>query len=133
MSFQLFMLNIHKIFYDMKFLQFRQEEKEDLQRILSDESKARRSKRNRISIHLSLISWAMEFVTGIIVMIAYLGAIADGDSYYWINWYLPLDMLLCSVLIPCTYVFKTEYFRNLIFNSGWLNSLRNQFCVRSQE
>ena len=114
-------------------MQFRQEEKEDLQRILSDESKALRSKRNRISIHLSLISWAMEFVTGIIVIIAYLGAIADGDSYYWINWFLPLDMLLCSVLIPCTYVFKTESIKNLIYISGWLNSIRNHFCLKAQE
>ena len=114
-------------------MQFRQEEKEDLQRILSEESKARRSRRNRISIHTSLISWAMEFVTGIVVMIAYLGAIMDGDSYFWINWYLPVDMLLCSVLIPCTYVVKTESFKNLIFNSGWLNSIRNQFGLKSNQ
>ena len=113
----------------MEFLHFRKEEREDLQRILSEESKARRLKRNTISIHLSLISWAIEFLTGIFVMIAFF-AIVDGDLYYWINWFLPLDMFLCSVLIPSTYVFKTESFRELIFNSGWLNPIRSQFCFK---
>ena len=113
----------------MEFLHFRKEEREDLQRILSEESKARRLKRNTISIHLSLISWAIEFLTGIFVMIAFF-AIVDGDLYYWINWFLPLDMFLCGVLIPSTYVFKTESFRELIFNSGWLNPIRSQFCFK---
>ena len=38
-----------------------------------------------------------------------------------------LDFFFCAFLIPSTYIFKTEAFKEALFNDGWLQVARNLF------
>ena len=38
-----------------------------------------------------------------------------------------LDVFFCAVLVPSTYIFKTEAFKEALFNDGWLQVARNLF------
>lgn len=106
---------------------FRNENKPTVQRMLSDEAKSNRSRRNRISLQMNVLSWLLEFISGILVAIDYLFAISDSNFYYWMYWFTALDVFLCGVLVPCAYVLKTDEIKEFVYTMGLMMTFNRVF------
>ena len=103
---------------------FRNDQKENIQRLLSEEARTRRSHNYKYSLQLSVISWSIEFVTGCLILIDYSLEESNNTFYFW--WYVhPLvDIFLTGVVIPSAYVLKSDLFREFLYNFGWLRTIR---------
>ena len=103
---------------------FRNDQKETIRRLLSEEAKARRSKNFRTSLQLSVLTWSIEFVTGCLMGIDYSLGLSDGTFYNWMYVYPLIDISLTSVVIPSAYILKSDSFRQFLYSFGWINALR---------
>ena len=103
---------------------FRNDQKETIQRLLSEEAKTRRSKNFRSSLQLSVLTWSIEFVTGCLMGIDYSLGLSDGTLYNWMYVYPLIDISLTGVFIPSTYILKSDSFRQFLYSFGWINALR---------
>ena len=91
--------------------------------LLTEESKRTRQRQNTISLQLTILAWSMEFITGGVNYLLF--AVDDDEELYRI--FLPLDVFLCSVMIPSCYVFKCDQIKKVITNEGWWKPLRDAF------
>ena len=103
---------------------FRNDQKETIQRLLSEEAKTRRSKNFRSSLQLSVLTWSIEFVTGCLMGIDYGLGLSDGTLYNWMYVYPLIDITLSGVIIPSAYILKSESFREFLYSFGWINAIR---------
>ena len=103
---------------------FRKENKDLLQRTLSDEARQRRSHRNKTSLKISFLSWLVEFITGVVVIIDYFGSVSDSNFYQWMYWITGLDVFLCGVVVPSAYILNTEAIKECLNNLGWVKTFR---------
>ena len=85
--------------------------------MLSEDSKRSRKRLEIVGLQTNVLAWAVEFVTGLIMLLNFLLGIDVDNNLFRI--FLPVDITLCCVVIPCCYVFKTQIFRSKIYNMGW--------------
>ena len=101
----------------------RKENRESLNIGLSEESKRKRHRQNTTSMHLTALAWFIEFITGGIMLLNYLLGIDEEEDFY--RFFLPLDIFLCSVMIPTCYVLKSDQIKEIINNDGWRRVFRD--------
>ena len=108
---------------------FRRENKPFLDVVLSEESRQKRNRQKRISIQITAFSWFLEFIFGSAKVIDYffLG-LSLSNSHKWL---LILDVFLCSVVIPSSYIFKTEAMKDIVFRKGWQKIGRDLFPIKN--
>ena len=78
----------------------------------------RRSK--RINITITFLSWALEFLSGIFVIIARV-------IKYKLHWMYLVDVCLVFVIIPCTYVLNREVTKQIIIFGNWYQGVKSIF------
>ena len=109
---------------------FRNDEKENIQRLLSEEARTRRSHKYKCSLQLSVLSWSIEFVTGCLMLIDYSLGLSNDTFHVWTYVHPLVDIFLSGVVIPSAYVLKSDTFRELLYNFGWINTLRKLFGAK---
>ena len=102
----------------------RKENRESLNILLSEESKRKRHRQNTTSLHLTALAWFIEFITGGIMLLNYLLAIEEEEEFFY-RFFVPLDIFLCSVMIPTFYVLKSDQIKEIINNGGWRRVFRD--------
>ena len=93
----------------------------------------KRQRQDKIGIQTNILAWSVEFLTGLIILINYLflnGKIEMENKLYRV--FLPVDTILCTIVIPACYLFKTESVRKSIYNIGWIKLCTSLFIPRSR-
>ena len=85
-------------------INFRWENGEALEKILSEESRRKRTRNITINIQMTAISWLVEFVSGIIVLVTATFIMNDYTSQIL----AVIDILICFVVIPSSYILKLK-------------------------
>ena len=89
--------------------------------MLSEDSLRCRKQKEIVGLQTNFLAWMVEFATGLIMLLNFLLGLDLDNNLFRI--FLPIDIILCSVVIPGCYVFRTEEFRDKIYNIGWDNIL----------
>ena len=103
----------------------RKEKRESLNILLSEESKRKRHRQNTTSLQVTALAWLIESVTGGIVLLNYLLGLDEEREFY--RFIMPLDVFLCSVMIPACYVLKSDEIKKIINHDGWRKFCRDIF------
>ena len=101
----------------------RSECKETILACLSEDSKIKRRRRNKIGIQIAAISWALEFVGGSIALVRYcLFQTQHGGE--WVDRIFALfDFFVCMIPIPLSYLLNEEAVKLAIEVKGWSSFL----------
>ena len=83
-------------------INFRWENGEALEKLLSEDSRRKRNRNITINIQMTAISWLVEFVAGIIVLVTATFIMNDATSQIL----AVTDSFLCFVVIPSSYILK---------------------------
>ena len=116
-------------FFIVIIFYFRSENRFFLRGLLSEDSKRKRMRKNTISLQTTILVWIIEFVTGIVMLINILFAI--DEEYSLARIIIPLDITLCNVVVPGTYILKTDDVKKVIVDGGWWRFLRKFLCFRN--
>ena len=90
-----------------------------LEMALSEASRLKRRRQYKVNIQMTVISWSLEFITGLVGLS--LRAIAqdpdtNGD---FIAGVLILDSFMTFIIIPSSYILSTEVSKSLVIAEGW--------------
>ena len=91
--------------------------------LLSEDSRARRSKRQVINLQMAVIAWSLEFISGLLLLIYWF---LSEDKNHQLA-LIMIDILLRFIVIPGSYLLNTEVNKALIVAEGWWKSLRTTF------
>ena len=107
---------------------FRHENKSVIDALLTEDSRRRRNRQKIVGIQMTMVSWFLELLTGVLMMILNLFGTGKGtlhtimtDHYILVF----IDVFLCGVLIPSTYILNGDIIKEEIVENGW----RKYFCV----
>ena len=98
---------------------YRTQNKTSVKNGLSDDSRERRHQRFTISIQMTVTSWSLELLTGIITLINAFIFAHDASLEISIQVLVAIHTFLYFVVIPGSYLLSTQVYRNLIFDKGW--------------
>ena len=73
---------------------------------------------------MNILTWLLEFITGALIAIDYFWSISSSEEYHWMYWFFALDVVLCGVLVPCTYILKTDEVKELVYTIGWIKTVK---------
>ena len=59
------------------------------------------------------------------MLISYLLSIFDEDVFF--RFYIPFDIILCSIIIPGCYILKTEKIKKVVADGGWCKMFKDIF------
>ena len=90
--------------------------------VLSAQSKHARKRARDIGIRISLIAWSIEFISGGLIILDETLGISKNGTLYMIT--AAIDLLFCSILIPCTYIINSEKVKHRVITEGWRRSLK---------
>ena len=79
-----------------------------------------RRRTNRVNIKITFLSWILEFLSGIFVILA---RVLKYKSI--IHWMYLVDLCLVFVIIPCTYVLNREVTKQIIVFGNWYQGVRS--------
>ena len=96
--------------------------------MLSDEAKINRNRRNTINIHMTCLSWLLEFIAGIIFLVCAWVYKDLTEAYLYL---LFIDNALIFVIIPSSYILNTEVIKDFIVKNGWMKPIRALFPSRT--
>ena len=81
-----------------------------------------------VGIQMTMVSWFFELLTGVLIMVQNLFGSDTGTLHTVLTDHYILvfvDVFLCGVLIPSTYILNGDLIKEKIVESGWLK----YFCV----
>ena len=107
---------------------FRHENKPVIDALLTEDSRRRRHRQKMVGIQMTIISWFLELLTGVMIMIPDLfGTVRATLDMVLTKYYMLalLDVFLCGVVIPSTYILNGDIIKETIIEIGW----RKYFCV----
>ena len=111
----------------------RSENKETVNSSLSEESKIKRHRTKIINLQMTIISWALEFVTGLTSLIYLVGywlsavnVVVDFD-YSMRILFVFLPVVLNFIIIPSSYLLHTEICKAFVIAHGWCRGFTNIF------
>ena len=84
--------------------------------MLSDDTKRCRYRATTVSIHITATSWALEFITGLIVLSFKALAIESLETKFIL---FEVGNFCGFVIIPVTYIFNTETTKEYLKSIGW--------------
>ena len=85
-----------------------------------------RKRSNRINITITFLSWALEFLSGIFVIIARV-------MKFKLHWMYLIDVCLVFVIIPCTYVLNREVTKQIIIFGNWYQGVKSIFVSNASK
>ena len=92
---------------------------------LSESARRRRNRQVNISIQMTILTWFLELITGIVALSIYFIS-GHNDSPQAANIVLVLfTHFLHFIIIPSAYILNTGVIKERIFENGWLQSFRN--------
>ena len=109
-------------------LNYRMQETERMKVVLSDFSQNVRRRTRTISIKVTIISWMVEFLTGISLVFFKVLGNAQSHPPYYMMFYLTS---MC-VVAPSTYLINREVIKQKILLSGWRHGIRSIFMSDKQ-
>ena len=95
------------------------ESKETILASLSEESKTKRRRRNKIGIQITFISWILEFLGGTIVLLRYFLFQTNNGGEWLDRLFALFDFFFCIVLVPLSYLLNDEAVKLAIEVKGW--------------
>ena len=98
---------------------YRSQDKDFIEMALSEDYRRRRHRRYTISIQMTVISWILEMVTGIIAMVTTLFFSHHEIFNTTTQTLMFIYIFLYFVAIPGSYLLSTEVLKNLIVKRGW--------------
>ena len=99
--------------------------------MLSDSSKARRQRRNNLSIQITFLSWLIE-VFGFFVI--FLGQFLVGHGNIFVTQTLQtITILFYLVIVPSVYLVNVETFKEYVVDSSVYISFNRIFISRSSQ
>ena len=111
----------------MSFI-FRHENKSAIDALLTEDSRRRRNRQKIVGIQMTMVSWFLELLTGVIIMILNLFGTGEGTLHTIMTDHYILAFVyvfLCGVAIPSTYILNGDIIKETIVEIGW----RKYFCV----
>ena len=77
---------------------------------------------------MTVLSWSLEFILGCAIMIDYFcfGLSQSNDQ----KWLMIPNIFLCSIVIPGSYVIKTEAMKEIVMKNGWWEVCTGFFPLR---
>ena len=109
------LIYLHIYIYDRK-----SEAQGVVSRILSETVRMRRQRRKTINIQMTIISWLIEFITGISVLAMYF---LYKEAYIVLALAM-FNIFVSFVVIPGTYILNTEACKRFVIAHGWCTALR---------
>jgi hypothetical protein len=109
------LIYLHIYIYDRK-----SEAQGVVSRILSETVRIRRQRRKTINIQMTIISWLIEFITGISVLAMYF---LYKEAYIVLALAM-FNIFVSFVVIPGTYILNTEACKRFVIAHGWCTALR---------
>ena len=67
---------------------------------------------------MSIFSWFLEFIGGSVFIVFYIFSI-DTTEKGW-TMFIPYDTFLYGILIPSSYLLKSDSVKNTVISNGWL-------------
>ena len=104
---------------------FRTHGKEFLQRSLSEESRKYRRQIVSVNIKITFLSWAMECVEGVSIMLVW--AFAEEKAFRFSGLFI---QVVAFVFTPCTYILNRETTKQIIVLENWLCGLKATILKR---
>ena len=105
----------------------RKENREYMDVILSEESKTKRFRRKAVSIQTTFVSWILEAISGVCVLLWYTGGFSIVSNSNTVQYLAGLDCILCFIVIPSTYVANTDAAKKYFLSSGVCISILDAF------
>ena len=103
----------------------RSESKDTILASLSENAKRKRRRKHTIGIQITVLSWFLELIGGSIIMARYLLFQNQDNKDEWTDRILALlDIALCLIPIPLSYLLNDEAIKLAIQAKGWINFLR---------
>ena len=93
---------------------------------MSEESIIKRNRKTTIGMQTTTISWALEFLGGLILILAYI-LVEERDQSTDFVVLLPV-VCLNFILIPASYLMILERYKQQILEQGWFDSFRILIC-----
>ena len=94
--------------------------------VLDEATKQKRRRQELIGIQMTVLSWSVELISGGLFLIELLFAPSAKET--WEKNIMPtIGLLFYSIVIPGTYLLKTENLKNIVFKKGWGELLREFF------
>ena len=112
-------------------LNFRDEDRPVLRLILTGESRRMRRQQIRVSIHISFLSWILEFILGIVIIV-----ILSLSFLYHNRWKVNLNVheyfafFDCPglfIVLPCVYIMNGKKIKEIIVSRNWWQGIRSTF------
>ena len=93
---------------------------------MSEDTRMRRQRRYTISIQMTVTSWSLELISGIITLINAFIFAHDTSKEISTQVLVAIHVFLYFVVIPGTYLLNTEVYKSQIFDKGWRTVLPNR-------
>ena len=91
--------------------------------LLSEEVLRKRQRQHAINLKMTIIAWTLEFTSGCLLLLEVLFNqlnIHDvADDSVWLRISYTLDTILCSIVIPSSYILKSDEVKKVVILEGW--------------
>ena len=110
------------------FVNYSSENKDVIDALLSEESRIKRHRTKTINLQMTALSWAIEFVTGLLCMIQLVLVDVQEPIHKSATFYAAMSLstiFLSFIVIPFTYLLNTEVCKAVVIARGWWSSFLN--------
>ena len=98
---------------------YRAENKETIQVVLSEDSKIKRRRRNKVNLQMTVFSWSLEFITGLVLLSINIKIHNPETNVDFITCMVIFDAFLNFIIIPSSYILNNEVLKKFIMAEGW--------------
>ena len=99
-----------------------------MQIVLSESSKLKRRRMNKVNLQMTVISWSLEFIAGLFCLGVNFNPESSPDL---ISIMVIFDTCLNFIIIPSTYIFNDEVRKRRIIAEGWYIGVRGRVVSNS--
>ena len=96
-----------------------------MQIVLSESSKLKRRRTNKVNLQMTVISWSLEFIAGLVCLGVNFNPESSPDL---ISIMVIFDTCLNFIIIPSTYIFNDEVRKRGIIAEGWYTWVRGRMA-----
>ena len=95
-----------------------------MQIVLSESSKLKRRRMNKVNLQMTVISWSLEFIAGLVCLGVNFQIENPESNPDLISMMVIFDTCLNFIIIPSTYIFNDEVRKRGIIKEGWYMEVR---------
>ena len=99
-----------------------------MQIVLSESSKLKRRRTNKVNLQMTVISWSLEFIAGLVCLGVNFNPESSPDL---ISIMVIFDTCLNFIIIPSTYILNDEVRKKRIIAEGWYIGVRGSVVSNS--